>query len=278
MPLNAATAKGKLRWLMTALLLVVVSVASGPFIWSGGYGGLILWLGCIVICPVVVASVSPRFAILFGLISNALIELSLAWTRYQWMAQHSEDPVAWFWRNPGISIGTFVFSIGVGTLVGVSVHRIRREENLLEMKTRVAEILNDPRFADSDANKEELIAEYGSDHVPEAIYLLSDQYGWQRLYDVLVEILRNDNKREHWETAQIVLFYAAGDQKRGIRQCPMPADFTIALLYHRFSDGIDDGDRIWAIVCDLKHRDHWSDYDPMQDAGVLTELESISSA
>lgn len=278
MPLNAANAKGKLRWLMTALLLVVVGVASGPFIWSGGYGGLTLWLGCIVICPVVVASVSPRFAILFGSISNALIELSLAWTRYQWMAQHSDDPVTWFWRNPEITITASAFSIGVGTLVGMSVQFVRREENLLELKTRVAEILNDPRFADRDANKEELIAAYGSDQVPEAIYLLSDQSGWQRLYDVLVEILRDDNKRENWETAQIVLFYAARDHKHETRQCPMPADFTIALLYHRFPDGIDDGDRIWAIVCDLKHIKHWSDYDPMEDAGVLAELESIRSA
>ncbi len=148
----------------------------------------------------------------------------------------------------------------------------------MELQYRVALILNDPRLADDDADEEQLVAEYGSDHAPEAIYLLANEFGWEQVYDLLVAILRDDKQFRHWEIAQIVLFYAAGDHKHKTRQCPMPADSTIALLYHRFPNGIDEGDRIWAIVCDLKDVDHWSDYDPMQDAEVLRELETLKRA
>ena len=148
----------------------------------------------------------------------------------------------------------------------------------MDLQSRVAQILNDPRLADDADDEQELVAEYGSDHAPEAIYLLTNKFGWQQVYELLVEILRDDNKSDHWESAQIVLFYAAGDHKHKTRQCPMPADSTIALLYHRFPNGIDDGDRIWAIVCDLKGVDHWSGYDPMQDKEVLRELETLKCA
>ncbi|MEL7225219.1 MAG: hypothetical protein AAGL17_10215 [Cyanobacteria bacterium J06576_12] len=149
---------------------------------------------------------------------------------------------------------------------------------MMDFQSLVATILNDRRLTDDGADKKQLIAEYGTDNKPEAIYLLADKYGWRQLYDLLVQILRDDQQAEHWETAQIVLFYAAGDHKHKMRQCPMPADSTIALLYHRFPNGIDDGDRIWAIVCDLKGVNNWSDYDPMQDTDVLGELETLKCA
>jgi hypothetical protein len=148
----------------------------------------------------------------------------------------------------------------------------------MDLQSRVAQILNDPRLADDNADEHLLIAEYGSDHTAEAVYLLANEYGWQQLYDLLVAILRDGNRSQDWRTAQVVLFYAACDHKRKWRQCPMPADFTIALLYHRFPDGLDDGNRIWAIVCALKHVDDWSRYDPMQDPDVLRELETLQRA
>jgi hypothetical protein len=58
----------------------------------------------------------------------------------------------------------------------------------------------------------------------------------------------------------------------------MPADFTIAPLYSRFADGLDDGDRIWSIACALKGVEHWSDYDPMRDPGVLHEMKALKDA
>src|SRR5262245_17313205 len=119
----------------------------------------------------------------------------------------------------------------------------------MDLQSRVAQILNDSRLDHDDENEEALVAEYGSDHSAEAIYLLADQFGWQPLHDMLVNILRDDAKSHLWELAQVVLFYAASDHKHGRRNCPMPADFTIALLYHRFPDGHGDGDRIWAIFC-----------------------------
>jgi|GEM_PF-7014745 len=148
----------------------------------------------------------------------------------------------------------------------------------MDLQSRVTKILNDPRLADDDADEQALVDEYGSDHAPEAIYLLANEFGWQRLYELLVDILRDDEQSEHWEAVQIVLFYAASDHKLKVREYPMPADFTVALLYHRFPDGVDDGDRIWAIVCCLKGVDHWSDYDPMQDADVLHQLEMLKRA
>lgn len=145
----------------------------------------------------------------------------------------------------------------------------------MDLQSRVSQILNNPRLVDDDANEHELIAEYGSDYAPEAIYLLANEVGWQQLYDLLVRILRDDRQSAHWEIAQIVLFYAASDHQLNIRQCPMPVDFTIALLYYRFPNGIDDGDRIWSIVRTLKGVEHWSDYDPLEDAAILRELETL---
>jgi hypothetical protein len=148
----------------------------------------------------------------------------------------------------------------------------------MTLQARVTQILNDPRFPDDPNDDEHLIGEYGADNKPEAIYQLVDQYGWAQVYDLLVSILRDESQSQHWGIAQIVLFYASSDHKHGRRQCPMPADSTIALLYHRFPDGIDDGDRIWAIVCDLKGVDHWSQYDPLKDSEVCRELETLRSA
>lgn len=148
----------------------------------------------------------------------------------------------------------------------------------MDLQSRIAEILNNQRLADDVADEEQLIAEYGAANKPEAIYLLADKYGWQQLYGQLVQILRNDAQSQHWETAQIVLFYAASDHNHKTRRCPMPADSTIALLYNRFPNGIDDGDRIWAVVCALKGVEHWSDYDPMHDADILRELDTLKRA
>jgi len=131
---------------------------------------------------------------------------------------------------------------------------------------------------DRGADKERLIAEYGADNKPEAVYLLSAEYGWKELYEAIIDILRDDTKAPHWETAQIVLFYAANDHKQKRRRCPMPANSTIALLYYRFPDGGDEGDRIWSIVCNLKGVEHWSRYDPMRDPEVLAELDSLRRA
>ena len=90
----------------------------------------------------------------------------------------------------------------------------------MNLQSRVAKILNDPRLADDIADEDKLIAEYGSDHAPEAIYLPADEFGWKSIFDLLVEILQDDNQSQHWETAQIVLFYAAGDHSHKTRECP----------------------------------------------------------
>ena len=145
----------------------------------------------------------------------------------------------------------------------------------MDLRSRVSQILNDVRLHHDPGNEESLVADYGDDHTPGAIYRLADQYGWQPLYELLVEVLRDDASSQSWELAQTVLFYAASDHRSRVRHCPMPADFTIALLYHRFPDGIDDGDRIWAVVCALKGVQHWSDYDPMNDPAILGELAAL---
>ncbi len=149
----------------------------------------------------------------------------------------------------------------------------------MDLQGRFRQILNDSRLADElpegGADDETLIAEYGADNKPEAIYLLATKFGWNALFTELVRILRDDNEATNWETVQIVLFYAATDHRPWRRRYRMPADSTIALLYHRFPGGADDGDRIWAIVCALKGVKHWSNYDPLRDPQVLSEMDIL---
>ena len=88
-------------------------------------------------------------------------------------------------------------------------------------------------------------------------------------------IIEKEDDSMFWETALNVLFYSARDHQDRRIPRPMPADFTIALLCHRFPECIDSGDRIWSIVCDLKGVNHSSNYDPLHDASVIRELEAI---
>ena len=134
----------------------------------------------------------------------------------------------------------------------------------MDLSSLIAQIL------DSADDEDRLDAQFGADSAPQAIYGLVDRFGWPAVFEQMVALLRDDPNPEHGEIAQIVLFYAAGAH-------PMPADSTIALLYHRFPGGITDGDRIWAIVHRLKRLDHGSDYDPMTDPAILREMDILEA-
>jgi len=57
----------------------------------------------------------------------------------------------------------------------------------------------------------------------------------------------------------------------------MPADAVIALLYGRFQRaGIGDehsANLLWSITCRLKGVGYLSDYEPLHDPGVLSEMK-----
>lgn len=166
---------------------------------------------------------------------------------------------------------------GVSGLRGAAIEAVetalRHGVPVSALRTRFERILADVRLDDESADESQLIAEYGSDSMPEAIYMLREQYEWDELLELVLAVLRDDSRSEHWETAQVVLSYAANDHKLGACHCPMPTDSTIALLYHRFPGGIDDGDRIWSIVCALKEPS--SDYEPLEDPKVQNELRVL---
>ena len=114
------------RWPLTIVLTLGLGWFAGPTIWSGGYGGCVLWVLSMIACPLAVALVAPRFPYVFAPLTNLLVELSLARTRYNWMSEHSEQPWEWFAKSLNTSYVTAAISVTVGAVVGLSVHAWRK--------------------------------------------------------------------------------------------------------------------------------------------------------
>ncbi len=132
------------------------------------------------------------------------------------------------------------------------------------LEFHIQRILNDDRLDDDNADEELLTSIYGADCKPGALYQLTNKFSWGDLYIQLIKILLDDKSQKSWVVAQTVLWYGSSDKRK------IDPNYVIALLYYRFPKGIDDGDRIWSIVCKQKNKPHWSDYNPLEDEKILS--------
>ena len=117
------------RWAMIALILLLVFNFAGTQILAGGYGGYVVWLGLIAICPTLVCLLSPRFPVACGGIVNMFIGISLFWAQYDWATKHAAEPFSWLARGTPVMIGILLFSICVGVMVGLLIGYSRAYES-----------------------------------------------------------------------------------------------------------------------------------------------------
>jgi hypothetical protein len=137
---------------------------------------------------------------------------------------------------------------------------IRRVEVHVQVRQRINEILADHRFDDESSDPTKA----------EAIEGLIDEFGWEDVRDCMLDVLRDDHLEAHWRTAAHVFWGAVLDRRE------LPADELIAWLYHRFDPaGRTEDNDVWSITSKLKGVGYLSQYQPLQDPGVLHYLQAI---
>jgi hypothetical protein len=95
---------------------------------------------------------------------------------------------------------------------------------------------------------------------------LSLGFGWQPLEAEMLRLLASSPHEDHWQVAAAFFWSAVLDRR------PADADRLIAHLCLRFSSG---DNLAWSITSKLKGVSYLSEYDPLQDPGVLDELEVL---
>lgn len=130
----------------------------------------------------------------------------------------------------------------------------------MSLRARIDALLADPRLNDD-----------GSDPTrAEAVERLFEEFGWEAVRDVMFAVLRDDRRAGDWRAAADFFWGAVLDRR------DLSADELIAWLYHRFDpDGTDEDNQVWSIASELKGVDYLSDYQPLQDPGVLGHLRRI---
>ena len=104
----------------------------------------------------------------------------------------------------------------------------------------------------------------------DAINDLCDRFGWDLVQAGLLEVLENNDQATHWPTVAVVFWGAALDGRS------IQVDKLIALLYHRFDpNGDAESNLVWSITCKLKGVGYLSDYELLNDPGVIEELKAI---
>ena len=96
---------------------------------------------------------------------------------------------------------------------------------------------------------------------------------WSEVLGCILALLTDAGRRRRdHEVAAEVLWSALLDRRE------MPADRVIALLYSRFDlRGDAEDNLVWSIASKLKGVSYLSEYQPLQDPGVLAELASIKA-
>lgn len=99
---------------------------SGPFIRSGGFGGWILWLFCMVVCPFAVCFVADRWYFFLAPLTSLLISCSLSYQNFLFYKRHSDDP--WLHWKPDLngSIGVAIFFTIVSFGIAYAINKSRK--------------------------------------------------------------------------------------------------------------------------------------------------------
>lgn len=131
----------------------------------------------------------------------------------------------------------------------------------MTLSSEIAAILSDPRRGSEN---------YGDFEDVEAIEALIPRYGWLSVRDAMLALLAADGRcEEDYHVAACVIWCAMDKHS-------VPADRTIALLYHRFDPrGDQENNLVWSITSKLRGVGYLSDYEPLKDPKVLVELEAI---
>ena len=111
------------------------------------------------------------------------------------------------------------------------------------------------------------------DERSEQIEAMIGVVGWDAVCDSMVDLLADDRPPDDYYVAAVLLWAGVLDKRE------MPADRVIALLYHRFDPRGDREDNLaWSIAATLKGVGYLSDYKPLEDPGVMRELEAVRRA
>jgi hypothetical protein len=139
----------------------------------------------------------------------------------------------------------------------------RASDSSLDLCARVVAILDDPALDEAE--------DTGSK--AECIEALIEEHGWDALLACLCGLLHRGNETTDWLAIADVFWGATLDKR------PMPADAVIALLYGRFQRaGVCDehsGNLLWSITSRLKGVGYLSDYEPLHDSGVRSQMETF---
>lgn len=132
-----------------------------------------------------------------------------------------------------------------------------------DLRARVVAILNDPDLDDPA----------GPESKAERIEALIAAEGWEPVLACLCDLLHRGEGVEDWLAIADVFWGAVLDRR------PMPADRVIALLYGRFKRAAiltDHSDNLlWSITCKLKGVGYLSEYEPLRDPAVRSELAAL---
>jgi hypothetical protein len=138
----------------------------------------------------------------------------------------------------------------------------RASDPSMHLRDRVVSILNDPALDGAEDTGTQA----------ERIELLIEEHGWDALLACLCGLLHRGDATD-WLAIAEVFWGAALDQR------PMPADAVIALLYGRFERaGARDehsDNLLWSITCRLKRVGYLSDYEPLHDPGVRSQMQAF---
>jgi hypothetical protein len=100
----------------------------------------------------------------------------------------------------------------------------------------------------------------------EELQKLVPMIGWAALETEMLARLAADDDQDHWQVAAGVFWEAVLDRR------VLEVDRIIAHLYFQFPS---EDNLAWSITTKLKHLDYLSEYDPLQDPGVLAELGAL---
>lgn len=132
-----------------------------------------------------------------------------------------------------------------------------------ELTDQISCILSDARFDDAACE----------DTRGDAIWaLVASDAEWERVRDRMIAVLADDGAAKHWVTASVVLWF-------GVAR-PMPKARVIGLLYHRLMADLPpalalDENLVWSIASNLKGVAYLSDYEPLSDPEVQSELTRL---
>ena len=132
----------------------------------------------------------------------------------------------------------------------------------LIVRSSVEEILRNVSLDDSESDEPSRA---------EALEALGNHFSWNEVVDCLLATLQDDNRQHEWKTIALAFYEAVSNGRE------LPADRTIALLYHRFDpDGSSENNLVWSIVSKLKNVDYLSEYNPLADPAIIAELNQLN--